>query len=104
MRAEDYKIGLDDVLKELSDPNKRLATFRRHRGSIEPTLSTAQLDRAIAAVREALKKQTPCEWTQDWLGNWHTLCGDMLPYGGVGNDRFTHCPFCGHPVKEMPPK
>ena len=97
MTPKDYKIGLEDVLKELNDPKKRRATFINQSGMV-PTLSTTQLDRSIAAVQEALQKQTPCEWTLYWPGYWHTLCGDMLPYGGFGKSRFTHCPFCGHPL------
>jgi len=46
-----------------------------------------------------------CVWTEDNDGNWFTTCGEgqVFETGGVTENHYRFCPFCGKAIKPGKP-
>jgi hypothetical protein len=51
----------------------------------------------------AEKKIKPCEWKADDDGIYFTSCKNSFFFdtGGVKDNKFTHCPYCGRALEEV---
>jgi len=52
----------------------------------------------------AMEETNPylCIWAEDADGNWETSCGEMHCFfnGGVEDNEYRHCPYCGRRIEE----
>lgn len=46
----------------------------------------------------------PCSWRENGDGYWDTDCGNCFEFitGGPCENGFTHCPYCGQGLSEIP--